>query len=120
MKLIQTLPDQSSSGSPWVFPGRTPKKHVRNIQIPFQRIRKFAGVDNVRIHDLRRTAASLMTGMGIPRLTVGKILNHAEPGVTAVYDRHSYDKEKREALDQWARRLMVIASGLREAPERKV
>ena len=58
-----------------------------------------------------------MTGMGIPRLTVGKILNHAEPGVTAVYDRHSYDKEKRDALDQWARRLMVIVSNIKEVKE---
>ena len=36
-----------------------------------------------------------MTGMGISRLTVKKILNHAERDVTAVYDRHSYDPEKR-------------------------
>jgi hypothetical protein len=63
---------------------------------------------------LRRTAASLMTGMGIPRLVVGKILNHVEPGVTKVYDRHSYDKEKREALESWGKRLMVLVSDLKE------
>jgi len=39
------------------------------------------------------------TGIGIPRSTVSKILNHVEPGVTAVYDRYSYDKEKREAIN---------------------
>ena len=53
-----------------------------------------------------------MTGMGIPRLTVQKILNHVEPGVTAVYDRHSYDKEKREALEAWSKRLMMLVSDL--------
>jgi integrase len=42
------------------------------------------GVDNFRGHDLRRTAASLMTSGGVPRLIVGKTLNHAERGVTAV------------------------------------
>jgi integrase len=52
-------------------------------------------------HDLRRTAASHMTGMGISRLVVSKLLNHVERGVTAVYDRHSYDAEKREALASW-------------------
>ena len=57
-----------------------------------------------------RTAASLMTGMGIPRLTVKKILNHAEREVTAVYDRHSYDDEKRQALEAWATRLMTVVS----------
>ena len=39
---------------------------------------------------------------------IGKILNHAEPGVTAVYDRHSYDAEKRQALDAWARTLTAM------------
>jgi hypothetical protein len=58
----------------------------------------------------RRTAASMMTGMGIPPLTVKKILNHVEKEITAVYDRHSYDAEKREALETWAQRLMKIAS----------
>ena len=43
-------------------------------------------------------AASFMTSMGISRLVVSKILNHAESGITAVYDRHSYDAEKRQAL----------------------
>ena len=61
---------------------------------------------------LRRAAASLMTGMGIPRLVAGKILNHVEPGVTKVYNRHSYDKEKREALESWGKRLMVLVSDL--------
>ncbi|MBN1570905.1 MAG: hypothetical protein JXA73_23895 [Acidobacteria bacterium] len=54
----------------------------------------------------------VMTGMGVPRLVVGKILNQVEPGVTKVYDRHSYDKEKREALDSWSKRLMVLVSNL--------
>ena len=44
----------------------------------------------------------MMTGMGISRLTVKKILNHAERDVTAVYDRHSYDPEKRTALEPGA------------------
>jgi hypothetical protein len=39
---------------------------------------------------------------------VGKVLNHAERGVTAVYDRHSYDPEKRQALDTWGRKLDAI------------
>ena len=68
-------------------------------------------VPDLRQHDLRRTAASLMTGMGISRLAVKKILNHAERDVTAVYDRHSYDPEKRTALEAWGRRLETIVSG---------
>jgi len=53
-----------------------------------------------------------MTSMGIPRLVVSKVLNHAESGVTAVYDRcHSYDHDKREGLEAWARRLEEITKG---------
>jgi integrase len=67
-------------------------------------------VDDVRPHDFRRTAASMMTSAGIPRLTVAKVLNHvsADAGVTAIYDRHSYDAEKRVALETWERTLLGI------------
>lgn len=69
---------------------------------------KVFGIDRFTPHDLRRTAASMMTSMGIPRFNVSKVLNHAEAGVTAVYDRHSYDPEKKAALDDWAVRLGEI------------
>ena len=66
------------------------------------------GLDDFRGHDLRRTAASHMASAGVPRLVIGKILNHADPSVTAVYDRHSYDTEKRAALETWATALLAI------------
>ena len=68
------------------------------------------GLADFRGHDLRRTAASQMASEGVPRLVIGKVLNHAEPSVTAVYDRHSYDREKREALSTWSRQLQSILS----------
>jgi integrase len=69
------------------------------------------GTGDATPHDLRRTAASHMTSIGVSRLVVSKILNHAEPGITAVYDRHSYDREKRAALDAWGIRLEEIIGG---------
>ena len=87
--------------SRFVFP--SPKgDSPANPQKALERIQKATSIA-FRGHDLRRTAASLMTGMGIPRLTV-----------TAVYDRHSYDKEKRVALEQWSKRLMLMVSDLRD------
>jgi integrase len=59
-------------------------------------------------HDLRRTAASHISRLGINRLVVAKILNHAEVGITATYDRHGYDREKREALEAWATEIAAI------------
>lgn len=52
-----------------------------------------------------------MTSLGVPRLVVSKLLNHTERGVTAVYDRYGYDREKAEAVGLWARRLEEIVRG---------
>ena len=52
-----------------------------------------------------------MASMGISRTTIGKILNHKDSGVIAVYDRHSYDEEKCVALEAWSDRLKEIISG---------
>jgi hypothetical protein len=59
----------------------------------------------------------MMTSMGVPRLVVGKILNHAEPGVTKVYDRHSYEREKQEALNAWGERVESIVNPDKEERE---
>jgi integrase len=99
------------ANGPWVFPSPTTDRPIENPQKAAERLRERSKVLDLRLHDLRRTAASLMTGMGISRLTVKKILNHAERDVTAVYDRHSYDPEKRSALEAWGRRLEAIVSG---------
>ena len=64
-------------------------------------------------HDLRRTAASGMAGLGIAPHVVEAVLNHKSgtiKGVAAVYNRYSYAAEKREALDAWARRLDAIVN----------
>ena len=95
----------------WVFPSPTlPRSHVANQHRAVVAIRKATGLD-FQPHDLRRTAASLMAGLGIQRLTIGKVLNHAEPGITSVYDRYGYDREKQGALKAWSKELERIVSG---------
>ncbi|MFC1844386.1 tyrosine-type recombinase/integrase [Thermodesulfobacteriota bacterium] len=59
-------------------------------------------------HDLRRTARSYMSKLGISPLIAGKILNHSDKGMSKVYDRHDYLKEKRAALNKWAKELKKI------------
>jgi integrase len=68
----------------------------------------FIGIENVTPHDLRRTAASFMSSLGIPRLILSKILNHSDSSVTAIYDRHGYDHEKQAAWTLWSQRLCEI------------
>jgi integrase len=63
-------------------------------------------------HDMRRTAATQMTALGIERLHVGKILNHSEGGdITAVYDRHRHRTEKQRAVLTWEAELRSIIDG---------
>lgn len=78
------------------------------------RLDRLSGVEGWRLHDLRRTAASTMARLGHPPHVVAAVLNHAPgavQGITAVYNRHRYDDEKRAALDAWARHLQRITDG---------
>jgi integrase len=74
------------------------------------------GVEDFTPHDLRRTAASHMTKLGVPRLHVEKVLNHAIGDIGEIYGRHDYLPEKKAALDKWSTHLQEIIAG----KERKV
>lgn len=101
---------RENSSTPWIFPSpKLQQRPITNVSVTARLVARQAGVC-YRTHDLRRTAASSMTSMGISRLVVGKILNHAEPGVTRVYDRHSYDAEKRQALEAWAAQVLALVT----------
>lgn len=101
-----------AADSVWAFPsprnngampmGATAADHAMRKALPAMEL------TDATPRDLRRTAASHMTGLGIPRLVVAKILNHTDRSVTAIYDRHSYGPEKRDALEKWARKLRTL------------
>lgn len=92
----------------WVFLSPSCKGPIWAIWKSTADIRDKSGVE-FRPHDLRRTASSFMTGrLGVPRFEVKKILNHVDLDITAVYDRHSYDPEKRRALGAWGDLLEKI------------
>ncbi len=83
-----------SANPRWVFPNNSVSGHLEAVVHAAMRIRERCKVADFVPHDLRRTAASYMTSMGVPRLAVKKVLNHMDRDVTATYDRHSYDPEK--------------------------
>jgi integrase len=63
-------------------------------------------------HDLRRTAASYMASGGVPRFIISRILNHSQDkDITGVYDRYSYDAEKKAAMKFWNRQLSAVLNG---------
>jgi integrase len=61
-------------------------------------------------HDLRRTARTLLASMGCPDSVAEAVLGHMQPGVKGVYNRHSYDAERREWLTRLDRKLEELAS----------
>jgi integrase len=63
------------------------------------------------IHDLRRTARSLMSRAAVPRDHSERVLGHAMPGIEGVYDQYSYQTEKGEALAKLANLVAKIVKG---------
>jgi integrase len=112
MELLTELKGKTGH-SPWLFPSPRGKRPIDadSLSRAIRRNDRALELDHFTPHDLRRTAASQMAAMGVSRLVVAKVLNHTESGITAVYDRHSYDQEKRQALDAWGRKLESIVTG---------
>jgi len=99
-----------SGDSKFLFPSPRDDKPILEsaVDMAIRRNRDIFKIDHFTPHDLRRSAASHITSQGITRLVVSKILNHAESGVTAVYDRYSYDREKQKAMRIWNDYLNLI------------
>lgn len=113
VSLLRELRDTNAGSHVFPTPHGSASGVFERVYKSIARLRKASGVADFTPHDLRRTTASWMTSLGVSRLTVSKLLNHVERGVTAIYDRHSYDREKQEAVNLWATRLAEIVSGAR-------
>lgn len=66
------------------------------------RLNEASGVTGWRLHDLRRTARSLMSRAGVPPDHAEACLAHKKPGVKGIYDRHEYKIERAAALEKLA------------------
>lgn len=85
--------------NPYVITGKLPGTHLTDMQKPWRRIRKAAGLDDVRIHDLRHTFASSAVGMGESLPMIGKLLGHSQVQTTARY-AHLADDPMVNAADR--------------------
>jgi integrase len=106
----------------WVFPSdRTGRKsgvlgHLSSPQKAWSRIIKRAEIEDLRIHDLRRTAGSYMAIQGVSLTIIGKALGHRSPQATAIYARLTQDPVRRalesaqQALSQPQRLLKGVTN----------
>lgn len=68
-------------------------------------------IPHFTVHDMRRTARTLLAGLGVDRFAAERALNHKLRGVEGVYDRHDYFEERKDALGRWALLLDSIRNG---------
>lgn len=75
---------------------------------------KHFGIAQFTPHDLRRTVRSKLAELGVSPVVAKKCLGHALEGMDAVYDRHEYLEEKRDALQKWADHLQAVVEGKKQ------
>jgi integrase len=76
--------------------------------------KKLAFKNEWRVHDLRRTCATGMAELGVQPHIIEAVLNHVsghKGGVAGVYNRASYESDKRRALDLWANHVQALVTG---------
>jgi integrase len=100
VSILESLPSRELSE--WIFPGSGSTGHLAEPKKAWQRIRTRAGVPDVRIHDLRRTLGSWLSGQGYNLQLIGKALNHSSVSTTQIYAKLDINP-LREALERNAR-----------------
>ena len=104
--ILRAIPEQS--GNPFILPGAKRGHHLVNISKPWGRIRKAAGADDVRLHDLRRTVGSWMSQAKVDLNRIKDALRHASIATTLTYARLGADPA-REAMEEHGRRIVAAA-----------
>ena len=109
---------KQASGNDYLFPSprqKDPDKPTpiepRALTMAIAKNRHHFKIERFSVHDLRRTGATRMAEIGIPRFDISRLLNHTDQEVTAIYDHYAYDAEKKKALLKWGRRLQNILDG---------
>ena len=107
-EVLAAIPREADVG--FVFSGdggATAAGHFSAAKIA---IDKAAGLNQPwRFHNLRRTVRSGLSALGVAEPVAMRIMNHARQGISAVYDRHTYDKEAAEAWARWADHVLAVA-----------
>jgi len=100
------------NADPWVFSGTGATGHIVEPKKAWKRLLERADIDDLRIHDLRRTLGSWQAKTGASLAIVGKSLNHKSPSTTAIYARLDLDPV-RESVNR-ATDAMLTAGGLKD------
>ena len=89
VEVLRAIPHVAAN--PYVIVGLRPGSCLKNIQKPWGRIRKAAGLPDVRIHDLRHSFASVAVASGMSLPIIGKLLGHTKSVTTERYSHLAAD-----------------------------
>ena len=113
LQVLHELPRVESN--PHVIVGARQGAHLVNIKDPWSIIRSAAGLDDVRLHDLRHSFASVGARGGMSLPVIGALLGHRETSTTARY-AHLSDDPLRTAADAIGREIADAMKVTRGAP----
>ena len=94
-RLLAAIP--RAPGSPWVVPGRKPGAPLSGIFLQWRRARARAGLDDVRLHDLRHSFASRALALGESLPTIARLLGHARVQTASRYAHLARDSVREAA-----------------------
>lgn len=110
---VEILTDrQAHIEGPYVFPGRRGAAHMMDPKIGWQRILDRAGLENLRMHDLRRSLASFQIDTGTPLEVIQKTLGHGSLATTQIYARMAMEPV-RESVERAVEEILKKAETTR-------
>lgn len=104
-----------SCGSDWVLPARKMQDrmipHISDSTLSVAMSKVKHGLEPFTIHDMRRTAKTLLASLGIKPHVSERCLNHKIKGVEGIYDGYDYFEERKSALKALSDLLVQIENG---------
>ena len=104
LKLIPRM-----DGNPHIICGLKSGAHLTGLGEALRRVRKRAGLENIRVHDLRRTVGSCLAQDGRSLHLIGDVLNHRDPKTTAGY-AYFQTQQRREALTSHGDKILRLGA----------
>ena len=98
----------AQTDSPWVFPSAKDPSRPRDIGLPlWYAVRREAGIEDVRLHDLRHTVASQAVLNGVSLPVIARLLGHSNVHMTMRY-AHVGDREVEAAAERVGRAIGAV------------
>jgi integrase len=110
LEILIARKEQAETGAEFVFPASRGGGCIVQLSHEMENLKDATSISDATYHDLRRTASSMMASVGVDVIVIEKLLNHTLGGMMKVYQRHSFDAEKRAALIRWDARVRQIVS----------